>query len=124
MGTVYRKTIITGTVERESFVPYHIVSYWRHGQTSFCILQTACLLAVQERETTYSTTINRLHCTITFSLLRLAVQSIHGAHSAFHRPDNGTHVDYVISLSNLQINFFIAQLCSPYSVLYCKTKLI
>ena len=116
----------SGEVERESFVPYHIVSYWRHGQTSFCILQMARLLAVQEKGNylLYRTTINRLHCTITFSLLRSAVQSIHGAHSAFHRPDFGTHVDYVMSLSNLQINFFIAQLCSPYSVLSCKTKLI
>ena len=36
------------------------------------------------------------------SLLRSAVQCIREARSAFHRPDFGTHVDYVTSLSNFQ----------------------
>ena len=111
-------------VERESFVPIVLSATGGMGKQASVFYKRLASLLSKKRKTTYSTTINRLHCTITFSLLRLAVQSIHGAHSAFHRPDNGTHVDYVISLSNLQINFFIAQLCSPYSVLYCKTKLI
>ena len=100
MGAVYRKTIITRTVER-----------WRENHLSPIILSATGGMAKQasvfykrlasllskKRKTTYSTTINRLHCTITFSLLRSAVQSIHGAHSAFHRPD----LSNLTSLSNL-----------------------
>ena len=88
----------SGEVERESFVSYHIVSYWRHGQTSFVFYKRLASLLSKNRETAYSTTINRLHCTITYSLLRSAVQSIHGAHSAFHRPYFEAHVDYMSCL--------------------------
>ena len=68
-------------------------------QASIFYKRLASLLS-EKRETTYSTTINWLRCSITFSLLRSAIQCLRGARSAFHRPDFGTHVDYVMSLSN------------------------
>ena len=69
-------------------------------QASVFYKRLTCLLS-EKSETNYSSTMNWLRCTITFFLLHSAVQCIRGARSAFHRPDFGTHVDYVM-LSNLQ----------------------
>ena len=85
-------------VERASFVPIILSATGGMAKQASVFYKRLASLLSKKRKTTYSTTINRLHCTITFSLLRSAVQSIHGAHSAFHRPDNGTHVDYMSCL--------------------------
>ena len=81
--------------------PYRIVSYWRYGKQASVFYKWLTSLLSNKRETTYSTTMNWLRCMITF-LLRSAVQCIHGAHSAFHRPDFGIHVDYVMSFLTFQ----------------------
>ena len=76
-------------------------------QASVFYKRLASLLS-NKRETTYSTMMNWLRCTITFFLLRSAVQCIRGAHSAFHRPDFGIHMDYVMSFLTFKINIFIS----------------
>ena len=108
MGVVYllhkkkHYNMYSGEVERASFVPNVLLATGGMGKQASVFYKWFASLLSKKRETTYSTTMNWLYCTITFSLLCLAVQCIHGAHSAFHRPDNRTHVDYVMSLSNLQ----------------------
>ena len=89
----------SGEVEGPLFVPIVLSATGGMGKQAY--KQLTSLLS-KKRETTYSTTMNWLHCTITFSLLHSVVQCIHGARSAIHRPDNGTHADNVMSLSNFQ----------------------
>ena len=65
-------------------------------------LSLSCYQLSEKRKTTYSTMMNWLRCTITFSSLCSAVQCIRGACSVIHRPDIGTHVEYVTSLERLR----------------------
>ena len=89
-------------VERASFVPIVLSATGGMGKQASVFYKRLASLLSEKRETTYSTTMNWLRCTITFFLLHSAIQCIHGARSAFHTPDFGAHMDYVMSLSNLQ----------------------
>ena len=92
----------SGEVERASFVSIILSATGGMAKQASVFYKWLTSLLSEKRETTYSTTMNWLCCKITFFLLCSVVQCIHGAHSAFHTPDFGTHMDYVMSLFNLQ----------------------
>ena len=87
-------------VERASFVPIVLSATGGMGKQASVFYKRLASLLAEKRDTSYSATMNWLRCTITFSLLRSAVQCIRGARSAYHRPDTSTNVDYALSLSN------------------------
>ena len=87
-------------MERASFVPIVLSATGSMGIQASVFYKWLSSLLAKKRETIYSTTMNWLRCMITLSLLHPAVQCIREAHSVFHRLDFGTHMDYVMSLSN------------------------
>ncbi len=88
-------------VEHASFTPLVMSATGGMAKQATVFYKHLASLLADKRDTSYSATMNWLRCTISFSLLRSAIQCVRGARSSYHSPDWGAQIDFVIAQSHL-----------------------